>query len=164
MKKLTKKNLKELANIMPEISEMSQRTFVGGGDGSMDDPYTEDEFNIFLMSGHFPGGYVLFGGDATPTDIDESYSCVGSGVIYTSYNPASLIKTGVGSYDSMYRAGYSLGYDAGRSGSNLDDVEALVWSGIVTAAAGSEFGDINYDMIWYGQGIRDGYQRGLEDK
>jgi hypothetical protein len=29
-----------------------------------------------------------------------------------------------------------------------------------TLSAGSDFGDVNYDMIWFSQGIRDGISKG----
>lgn len=58
MKKLTKKNLEQLAETMPRISEGVQRTFIGGGDGTEYNPYTTDEFDRMCYSGHWYGGFV----------------------------------------------------------------------------------------------------------
>ncbi len=65
MKKLTRKNLDELAKVMPALNEHVMGTYIGGGNGSQADPFTEQEFDNFLSSGYFPGGYVFFNGDST---------------------------------------------------------------------------------------------------
>lgn len=73
--------------------------------------------------------------------------------------------TGIESYDKMYKGGYQIGYDAAMSETLLDDILAIVMSGFSFAGAGgSGFGDVNYDMIWYANGIRAGYSDGLKDK
>lgn len=65
----------------------------------------------------------------------------------------------------MYKGGYQIGYDAAMSETLLDDILAIVMSGFSFAGAGgSGFGDVNYDMIWYANGIRAGYSDGLKDK
>lgn len=43
---------------MPVISELEQRSYVGGGDGSADNPYTQEEMDRMLASGTWNGGYV----------------------------------------------------------------------------------------------------------
>lgn len=58
MKKLTRKNLDELAGIMPKINEVLQQSFIGGGTGTRDDPYTKSEFDVMCDSGNWLGGYV----------------------------------------------------------------------------------------------------------
>ena len=58
MKKLTKKSLDELARFMPVISENQQMGLIGGGMGTLDSPYTIDEFEKMLVSGTWQGGYV----------------------------------------------------------------------------------------------------------
>lgn len=58
MKKLTRKTLDEMAGTMPRISEIVQRSFIGGGTGTKEDPFTEQEFNSILASGSWLGGYV----------------------------------------------------------------------------------------------------------
>lgn len=80
-RKITVGTLAELAKRMPVLSEEVQRSFIGGGDGTQTNPFTESEFDKFLSSGHFPGGYVLFNGDTSGTYI--SASCGTSGVVVT---------------------------------------------------------------------------------
>lgn len=77
MRKLTRKNLDELAKVMPALNEHVMGTYIGGGNGSQADPYTELEFDNFLSSGYFPGGYVLFGNDTSGVYISASYGCSG---------------------------------------------------------------------------------------
>lgn len=57
-RKLTVGSLAELAARMPVLSEIQQKTFVGGGDGSMNNPYTVTEFYAMCASGIWNGGYV----------------------------------------------------------------------------------------------------------
>ncbi|HMM18637.1 MAG TPA: hypothetical protein PKC47_14120 [Petrimonas sp.] len=58
MKKLTRKSLNELAIMMPTLNEIQQKTFVGGGDGSIYHPYTVAEFDFMCANGTWNGGYV----------------------------------------------------------------------------------------------------------
>lgn len=58
MKKLTKKSLDELAQTLPVIEETKQKTYVGGGDGTRESPYTAHEFEIMLNSDLWQGGFV----------------------------------------------------------------------------------------------------------
>nr|WP_302830318.1 hypothetical protein [uncultured Bacteroides sp.] len=63
MKKLTKKNLDELAKVMPVLSETEQRSYVGGGgtpegSGLYGPPYTLEEYRVMIASGHWSGGVV----------------------------------------------------------------------------------------------------------
>ncbi|WP_420187411.1 hypothetical protein M1B74_01290 [Bacteroides pyogenes] len=62
MKKLTRKSLDELVKLMPEISESAQRNFIGGGDGTWNNPYTYDEFRDLVRTRVFEGGYVDMSG------------------------------------------------------------------------------------------------------
>lgn len=57
MKKLTKQSLDEMAKPMQMINKMEQHSFVGGGNGTRDNPYTE-EYNSFLGTSGFAGGYA----------------------------------------------------------------------------------------------------------
>lgn len=57
-RKLTVESLAELAKRMPMLSEEVQRTFIGGGNGSADYPYTIDEYDRMVASGSWSGGYV----------------------------------------------------------------------------------------------------------
>ncbi len=58
MKKLAKKNLDELAKIMPLVSQQEQGEILGGGTGTQEDPYSYSEFQTFSSSGNWNGGYV----------------------------------------------------------------------------------------------------------
>lgn len=58
MKKLTRKSLDEMAATMPRIDETGQSSFVGGGTGTKEDPYTFEEYNSLLNAGGWTGGFV----------------------------------------------------------------------------------------------------------
>ncbi len=58
-RKITKESLDELARNLPIISEDECRSYIGGGDGSPDSPYTETEMDQMIESGSWQGGYVL---------------------------------------------------------------------------------------------------------
>ena len=58
MKKLTKLSLKQLADEMPVIESENQLTLLGGGDGTINNPYTYEEMNWMISSGSWGGGYV----------------------------------------------------------------------------------------------------------
>jgi hypothetical protein len=58
MKKITKLNLYQLAKEMPVIPEIEKRGFVGGGDGTQSNPYTQEQWCNMVNQGNFPGGYV----------------------------------------------------------------------------------------------------------
>lgn len=58
MRKLTKKSLDELAILMPVIEETDQMVFVGGGSGTITNPYTLNEFDTMCSKGIWNGGYV----------------------------------------------------------------------------------------------------------
>ena len=150
MKKLTKKNLSELAKTMPVIEESLQMSYVGGGNGTSANPYTQEEYESMVSSGIWNGGYV------------ENWGYTFPEVTVSSYDPNNLPKTWVDSYDLMYQGGFDVGYKAGLSGSTWDDIGIGSWSAIVAISAGSEIGSVNYDMIWYSKGMRDGLAKGRE--
>ncbi|MFK2339829.1 hypothetical protein ACIXMT_17265 [Bacteroides fragilis] len=58
MKKLTRKSLNELAKTMPVIEESLQMSYVGGGNGTSANPYTQEEYESMVSSGIWNGGYV----------------------------------------------------------------------------------------------------------
>lgn len=58
MKKLTKQGLSDLAKTMPIVLKEELSMCIGCGDGSAENPYTQFEFNCFLDSGSWHGGYV----------------------------------------------------------------------------------------------------------
>lgn len=75
MKKLTRNSLDELAQRMPVLNEELQRSFIGGGNGTKDNPYTETEFNSIIGSGSWYGGYVeSWGYVAMETSVTPSGS------------------------------------------------------------------------------------------
>lgn len=49
-------SLEALSHILPVLDEVEQRGFVGGGDGTFENPYTAEEFDNW--QGSFPGGVV----------------------------------------------------------------------------------------------------------
>lgn len=58
MKKITRKSLDELAKTMPVLNEIDQRRFVGGGDGSTINPYSQKEYDLMLSTDTWRGGFV----------------------------------------------------------------------------------------------------------
>lgn len=131
MRKLTRKNLDELAKVMPVISEVEQRMFVGGGIGTLDDPYTMEEFERMLVSGTWEGGYVLYYNSSEPIyTLPE--------VIVTESSPNSNENTGNPVYDLMYKGGYEIGYKAGVTGSLLETAKAAAISGLAVFGMGSD--------------------------
>lgn len=66
MKKVGRFSLFELQGNSSVIDKASQKTFVGGGSGSSTDPYTQEEFDSMMYSGHWNGGFVYGMGWVTP--------------------------------------------------------------------------------------------------
>mgnify|MGYP000931790933 CR=1 FL=1 len=66
MKKVGLSSLFELQDASSVIDKASQKTFIGGGSGSSSDPYTQDEFDSMMYSGHWNGGWVYGMGWITP--------------------------------------------------------------------------------------------------
>lgn len=62
MRIVTRKSLEELAKVMPVLSEMEQRSFIGGTEfppsGSHTQPYTWEEYELMVASGNWNGGYI----------------------------------------------------------------------------------------------------------
>lgn len=152
MKKLTRKSLDELAKTLLVIEEASQMHYVGGGDGSPNNPYTESQYHGLLSQNQWAGGFV------------QGYGYVLGQATVTSYNPNNLPTTGVDSYDQMYRSGYDTGFKAGASSGITDDIAVGAWSMLSAASAGSDFGDVDYNMTWYSQGLRDGLSAGRKSR
>lgn len=85
MKKLTRNSLDELAQRMPVLSEELQHSFIGGGNGTRDNPYTETEFNSIIGSGSWYGGYVeSWGYVAMETSVTPSGSYTPGGGVFVS--------------------------------------------------------------------------------
>ena len=70
MRKVTRKSLDELAKVMPVLSEMEQRSFIGGTEyppsGSHTQPYTWEEYDRMVASGNWNGGYIVGVGYMSP--------------------------------------------------------------------------------------------------
>lgn len=84
MKKLTKKSLDELAQTLPVIEEAKQKTYVGGGDGTRDSPYTAHEFEVMLNNDSWQGGFVegmgyvandkyVYGAYKSPFTVEQNF-------------------------------------------------------------------------------------------
>src|SRR5690554_542089 len=122
MKTLTRKNLSDLARVMLQISEREQRSYVGGGTGTYEDPYTIAEFDMMCANGTWNGGYVEEWGYTFPDVI--SYGYYGGDDdpwgYYNPYNPWGYYGDGgytpPGYYpgfpgDNSGYGGYGYGYD-----------------------------------------------------
>lgn len=57
-KRLTVQMLEKLHREQGLLSKEMQRHYVGGGNGSLSDPYTMDEYYTMLNSGTWTGGYI----------------------------------------------------------------------------------------------------------
>lgn len=104
-RKLTKKNLAELAKKMPVLSEDLQRSFVGGGDGSQSNPFTIQEYDSMVASGTWQGGYVEGWGYTF-----EDLNCTASGQIRSEFNsvvPAYYFAEGVSIRGTSYVNGFT---------------------------------------------------------
>lgn len=74
MKKVIKAKLDELAKIMPVISEIQQREYIGGKKGDSNDPYSQSEFYSMLNNGlwnqaAYVSGMGLVGPEAVVTGV-----------------------------------------------------------------------------------------------
>lgn len=97
MKKLTKSSLDELALIMPIIHPNEMRCYIGGGDGTQQNPYTYDEFFHLASGGSWHGGWVEDAYMTAEVDVvgssgkksgDNGYSPLDPD-IFTGYAPPS---------------------------------------------------------------------------
>ena len=158
MKQLSRKNLDELAKVMPVISEMEQRSFIGGGSGTFTDPYTEEEYERMIASGTWEGGYVLFDNSSEPVYAQISDVDVVGGTSIPNQNTGNPV------YDSMYQGGYEIGYEAGLTGGLLETAKAMAISGMAAFGMGHELGNVNYDLSWLIQGVIRGYFDGKNSR
>lgn len=81
MRKLTKASLSELAESKEIISFREQKSYVGGGTGTRNDPYSIEEYNSLIDNSNWNGGWVLKDQDSIPiyvggtqADTEESYN------------------------------------------------------------------------------------------
>ena len=121
MKRLSNRLLGELAKNQQRISELEMKSFVGGGSGTLDDPYSEYEATISIDFGTFKGGYV-----------EDSHGIV-------SYWHKDIIVTPYGVYSSPYGMWNSMygsdGYESYYNGSNTLE-NALTGAGIGVGVQG----------------------------
>lgn len=107
MKKLTRKSLDELAQRMPVLSENVQSTFIGGGNGSRENPFTLWEYEE--LGSAFTKGWVTVSSDIV-SYLTHEYSYYFSGGI-----DGFLTYLGGSGYDGMSGYWGGSGYD-GASG------------------------------------------------
>ena len=121
MKKISIGLLGELAKNQQRISELEMKGFLGGGSGTIDDPYSEYEVAISIDFGTFKGGYV-----------EDSHGIV-------SYWHKDIIVTPYGVYSSPYGMWNSMygsyGYESYYNGSNTLE-NALTGAGIGVGVQG----------------------------
>jgi hypothetical protein len=139
-RKLTRKSLNELEILMPKLSEIQQKTFVGGGDGSYLSPYTWDEYTCILSNGTWFGGYV------------EGFGYIDSG---TSYGSGSYEDSG-----SYYDTSGSYGInDSGSYGSgSYGDDNQTKWNNIQPQIS-SQLAAYGYNISQYSISILDAVGR-----
>ena len=73
MKKLTRKSLDELALRMPVLSEEVQSTFIGGGDGSENNPFTLSAYKDLSRQFRFNSGWVDWDSCSDPELMTKDY-------------------------------------------------------------------------------------------
>lgn len=83
------------------LSEEVQRTFIGGGDGSADYPYTIAEYDSMVASGLWSGGYVEGSG--------YTFECL---TVTGSYNGGTYNLNNAISHLASNANGFSIGYYA----------------------------------------------------
>ena len=81
MKKVGRLNLFELKDRINIIDKELQKEIVGTGAGTIDDPFTIDEFDNMLNYGTWSGGYVAGMGFVLP-----ELECTYNKTIYKHYN------------------------------------------------------------------------------
>jgi hypothetical protein len=138
MRKLTRKNLDELAKVMPVISEDEQRCYVGGGEGGRPN-YLELTYvsngdygtGYYLMIlEHVPGYYVSQSDDMTGYYV-EGYDITGF-YGYQSYYPDISGYDSHGFYTGYYSPAHG-GYITGYVPENENDDDLT--GGVITVAA-----------------------------
>lgn len=80
-RKISLETLEELAKTLPVIPMNECCSYIGGGDGSQNSPYTTSEYVQMSQQGFFPGGYVDFNGSSI--------------YVYSSYQTSDYLLPGV---------------------------------------------------------------------
>lgn len=150
MKKITRLTLEEMAQVLPVLPEEETSQYIGGGDGSKASPYTLLEYQKLCIQGNWHGGYVSLGG--RPTFVNSSVLA------------PRIERSGIPEWDDRYTGGYAEGFDAALSPSPADDIAGYVNWVANNIAAGSDWGDVNYELLHHSDGIREGYIDGLREK
>lgn len=150
MKKITRLTLEEMAQVLPVLPEEETSQYIGGGDGSKASPYTLLEYQKLCIQGNWHGGYVSLGGRPTFVSSDNL--------------ARRIVVSGIDGWDDRYTGGYVQGFDAALSPSPADDIAGYVNRIINSIAAGSDWGDVNYELLYHSDGIREGYLDGLKEK
>lgn len=126
---------------------------MGAISGYTEPIYSEESFNSMCNDGTWTGGFV------------EGMGYVGFQTTIIGYNPNNIFgddrpATGNYEYDLMYKGGYEAGFQIGATGGSLvKNVGMYAWALLNFASAGSEWGDVNYSMIHYGEGLLTGYEQ-----
>lgn len=230
MKRVTKKSLDELALVMPVISEMNQRYYVGGnsggygdsgdsggwggnsggygdsggftdygngggssngygnstsgsgdsggyGDysgeaggsggysdsvgahGSFNNPYTQSEYESFIASGCFPGGYVRFSKTDYPFYMDRNDK--GETEIVGKF-PYPIPLDDNNPNDIMYKAGFQAGFERGLHDDDAIDYTISGGMFVLGTSVPNELRGSDYDIqkSFWGAGFTQGYQKG----
>lgn len=128
MRKLTRQSLDELAQVMPVIDEREMRSFVGGGDGTYNNPYTEAEYEEMMNSGNWYGGFVDYGSGCIDYVLATSF-CSGNAQTVSGFN---------GHYINYHllREGWGI------SATNVFNGYTIVESGIFTVIVSDAHTDI----------------------
>lgn len=82
-RRITRKSLDELQKALTTLSFQEQTYYVGGGNGSKEDPYTFVEYQDLLSRRSWLGGYVM--GSTTTYNKDESGNFVKTEIIEAIY-------------------------------------------------------------------------------
>ena len=135
-RKLTRESLTELAKRMPVLSEEVQKSFIGGGNGTAEDPYTWEEY--YNMTGSmWTGGYV-----------GNSYTYIYSQSEYEALSESGLWSGGiVGGMGYVLQGVVCLGGGTDVTADDLADrlteIGTTIADGIVTGISGTISGLLN---------------------
>lgn len=156
MKKLTRNSLDELAQRMPVLGEELQRSCIGGGDGSIGDPYSQREYDEFILSGYFPGGYVDLGGTDSPYYLGAAEGETTISGYYTNKDANQV----------MYDCGYAWGYERGLTDDSFWDYMESGFVFLSTTLTTEELRETEFETqrTYFSSGFAVGYQRGVADR
>lgn len=128
MKKVGLLNFLELKNVVNIIDKESQKEIIGAGAGTIDDPFTMDEFDYMLNYGTWSGGYVAGMGFVLP-----ELECTYNKTIYKHYDEIHW------RYDLVEGVGIRATYG--------EDVYTRIENGYLTIAANITNPTMQYNML-----------------